>query len=123
MAGFGGIKEPFGRVVNPDLGTTTDNVGIIIETGASSEIAAVFEGHVRLIDVMPGLGRVVFVEHGDYLSVYGNFSLLYVGKGDTIRSGQILGRSGTDAEPRGRTAFFGIFHNGEPIDPQDWLSN
>lgn len=120
---FGGIKEPFGRVVNPDLGTTTDNVGIIIETGASSEIAAVFEGHVRLIDVMPGLGRVVFVEHGDYLSVYGNFSLLYVGKGDTIRSGQILGRSGTDAEPRGRTAFFGIFHNGEPIDPQDWLSN
>jgi len=119
----GDVKEPFGQVVNPDLGTMTDNVGIVIATRASSEIAAVFEGQVSLVDVMPGLGRVVFVEHGEYLTVYGNFSLLYVGKGDTIRSGQVLGRSGTDAEPKGRTAFFGIFHNGEPIDPQGWLSH
>lgn len=119
---YGEVKETFGDKVNAELGTRTDNVGIIVDSGASAEIAAVFDGYVRLVDVMPGLGRVVFIDHGDYLTVYGNFSLLYVGQGDEIRVGQVLGRSGTDAEPRGRTTFFGIFHNGEPTDPQEWLS-
>jgi murein hydrolase activator len=117
----GKVLEPFGEVVNAELGTSTDNVGIVIETEASAEIKATFGGRVRLVDVMPGLGRVMFLEHGDYLTVYGNFSLLYAGQGDMIKAGDTLGRSGTDAEPRGRSAFFGVFYKGEPVDPRGWL--
>jgi septal ring factor EnvC (AmiA/AmiB activator) len=117
----GKVLEPFGEVVNAELGTKTDNVGIVIETEASAEIKASFSGRVRLVDVMPGLGRVIFIEHGDYLTVYGNFSLVYTGPGDEIKAGQTLGRSGTDAEPRGRSAFFGVFYKGEPVDPTGWL--
>lgn len=120
---YGNVIEPFGEFVNQELGTSTDNVGIVIEAAASSEVSSVFEGSVKLVEVMPGIGRVVFVEHGEYMTVYGNFSLLYVGKGDPVSAGQVLGRSGTDAEPRGRSAFFGVFHNGEPINPSGWLSN
>ncbi len=117
----GKVIEPFGEVFNAELGTRTDNVGIVIKTEASAEVKATFSGRIRLVDVMPGLGRVVFLEHGDYLTVYGNFSLLYASQGDEIIAGQILGRSGTDAEPRGRSTFFGVFYKGEPIDPKGWL--
>lgn len=117
----GAVVEPFGEVVNPVLGTTTPNPGVLIATSSSAPVRSVFDGQVISVDVMPGFGTYVLVEHGEYLSVYSNFSLLYVGEGDRVRAGQVIGRAGTDAEPKGRGLFFSIFQGGEPQNPVPWL--
>ena len=117
----GSVKEPFGELVNPEYGTKTPNLGVLIETEASAEVRSIFDGRVAVVDVMPEIGRYVIIEHGEFHSVYGNFSLLYIAEGETVKTGQLIGRSGTDAEPSGLAVFFGLFEDGNPVDPTSWL--
>lgn len=118
---IGPVLEPFGDIVHPEFGTRTPNPGILIGSGASIEVGAVFSGRVSTIDIIPDMGRFAIVEHGGFHTVYGNLSLFYVSEGDQVEFGQLIGRSGTDAEPRGEAVFFAIFENGQPVDPQTWL--
>ena len=117
----GAVIEPFGKVVNPVYGTVTLNPGILISTTSSAEVHAVFEGEVIDIYPMPEFGHVMTISHGEFTSLYGNLSLIYVPAGTTVRAGQLLGRAGTDNEPKGKAVFFGIFRNNSEVDPQDWL--
>ena len=117
----GRVVEPFGEIVHPEFGTRTPNPGILIASGASVEVTAAFGERVSTIDIIPDMGRFAVVEHGGFHTVYGNLSLFYVSEGDRIEVGQLIGRSGTDAEPRGETVFFAVFQNGTPVDPLAWL--
>lgn len=117
----GVVTEAFGEVVNPVHGTRTPNPGILIATREQEEVRAVFDGQVETVDIIPNFGRFVVVSHGQFQTLYSNFSLLYVGPGDQIDAGQVIGRAGTDAEPRGASVFFAIFDGGEEVDPTRWL--
>jgi len=119
----GAVVEPFGDIVNPVYGTTTPNPGILIGTTASAEVRAVFDGQVVELSILPDFGTYMSVEHGDYQSVYSNFSMTYVTEGQQVSTGQVIGRAGTDGEPKGRAVFFGLFFNGEAIDPVPWLQD
>jgi len=118
----GPVLEPFGEIVHPEFGTRTPNPGILIGTGASEEVMVVFGGRVSSIDIIPDMGRFAIVEHGRFHTVYGNLSLFYVSEGDDVGAGQLIGRSGTTAEPRGAAMFFAVFKDGQPVDPQTWLA-
>ena len=118
----GVVKEPFGEIVNPVHGTSIPNPGILIATESSAAVKAAFEGRVISVDIIPDFGTYVVVEHGEYHTVYSNFSLLYVGKNEVVTEGQVIGRAGTDAEPKGPGIFFAIFKKGEPMNPVPWLA-
>jgi septal ring factor EnvC (AmiA/AmiB activator) len=118
----GSVQEPFGEVTNPVYGTRTPNPGILIATSPSAEIRAVAAGRVSTVDVMPDIGSYIIVEHGDYHTVYGNFSLIYTQAGAMIEPGDVIGRGGTTNEPRGNAVFFSIFENAVPVDPSAWLA-
>lgn len=118
----GPVIEPYGDIVHPEFGTRTPNPGILIDSGASIEVNAVFGGTVSTIDIIPDMGRFAIIEHGGFHTVYGNLSLFYVSEGDDVEIGQLIGRSGTGAEPRGEAVFFAIFEDGQPVDPQQWLT-
>lgn len=117
----GAVREPFGDIVNPVYGTTTPNPGILIDTRPQAEVRSVFEGAVVDVDVMPDYGTIVVIQHGEYRTVYSNFSVLYVEIGDRVSAGQTLGRAGTDSQPKGPALFFAIFKDGEALDPTPWL--
>lgn len=119
----GVVTEPYGDRVDPVYGTTTRHPGIQIATNPEAAVRAVFDGEIAGIDFVPGYGTYLVVRHGDYLSVYSNFSALYVFEGQSVRAGQLLGRAGTDDEPRGAGLFFAVFdtsHHGA-VDPETWL--
>lgn len=118
----GVVTEPFGEVVNPVHGTRTANPGVLITTAPSAEVHAVFEGEVIGVDAMPEFGTYVVVRHGDrYQSLYSNFSMVYVGAGDQVNAGDVLGRAGTESAPKGPGVFFGLFEEGQEFNPRDWL--
>ena len=119
----GVVTEPFGQVVNPVYGTTTPNPGILISTKPSAPVHAIFEGNVFSVFVMPDFGTCAAVRHGEYSSVYCNFSMLYVSEGDQVEAGEVIGRAGTGNEPKGSGLFFSLFQSGmqEPLDPEPWL--
>ncbi len=118
----GVVREPFGDVINPVYGTKTPNPGVIIETQASAEVRSIFDGQIIDVSLLPEYGTYVVVEHGEYKSVYSNFSMTYVAEGDRVRAGQVIGRAGTDAEPKGTAVFFALFKGGSPVDPVPWLA-
>jgi septal ring factor EnvC (AmiA/AmiB activator) len=120
----GAITEGFGDRVDPVHGTTTFHPGILIATNPEEQVQAVFRGTVSGIDFVPGYGTYLVVRHGEYLSVYSNFSSLYVQQGDTVEAGEVIGLSGTDEEPRGAGVFFAVFDRSKStsVDPTVWLS-
>lgn len=117
----GVVTERFGSRVSPIYGTTTTNPGILIATNPGAEVKSVFDGEVVLVDVMPEYGTLVSVAHGEYQTVYSNFSMVYINRGDRVRAGQVIGRAGTQAEPQRAAVFFAIFRNGQAVDPLPWL--
>lgn len=120
----GAITEGFGDQVDPVHGTTTFHPGILIATKPEEQVQSVFKGTVSGIDFVPGYGTYLVVRHGDYLSVYSNFSTLYVSQGDAVSPGQVLGLAGTEEEPRGAGVFFAVFDRSQntSVDPTAWLS-
>lgn len=121
----GAVTEKFGNRVDPVYGTQTYHPGILIATNPEDQVRAVFQGTVSGIDFVPGYGTYLVVRHGEYLSVYSNFSSLYVSEGETVEAGEILGLSGTEEEPRGAGVFFAVFDQtkSESVDPTTWLSS
>lgn len=120
----GAITEHFGNRVDPVHGTKTYHPGILIATNPREQVRSVFRGTVSGVDFVPGYGTYLVIRHGEYLSVYSNFSSLYVSQGETVESGQILGLAGTEEEPRGAGVFFAVFDRAKStsVDPTSWLS-
>ena len=120
----GAVTTDFGNQVNPVHETTTYHPGLLIATNPRSLVRAVFDGTVTGIDFVPGYGTYVVIQHGEYLSVYSNFSSLSIAEGNRIEAGQVIGRSGTEDEPRGASLFFGLVNgsSSEFVDPSGWLS-
>jgi len=120
----GAVTEGYGNRVDPVHGTQTFHPGIEIATKPEAQVRAVFDGTVSGVDFVPGFGTYLVVRHGEYLSVYSNFSTLYVSQGESVRAGQVLGRAGTENEPRGAALFFAVFDraSNEPVNPRSWLS-
>jgi septal ring factor EnvC (AmiA/AmiB activator) len=121
----GAVTEGFGNRVDPVHGTTTYHPGILIATRPRAPVRCIFDGEVSLLDFIPGYGDYLVVRHGEYLSVYSNFSTVYVREGQAVRAGQVLGQAGTSSEPRGAGLFFAVFDksDGEATNPTRWLAN
>jgi septal ring factor EnvC (AmiA/AmiB activator) len=121
----GAVTESFGNRVDPVHGTETYHPGILIATNPEEQVRAVFRGTVSGIDFVPGYGTYLVLRHGDYLSVYSNFSTLFVGQGDEVDAGDVIGRSGSADEPRGAGLFFAVFDKKKntSVDPIGWLGN
>jgi len=120
----GAISEQFGNQVDPVHGTETYHPGILIATNPEEQVRAVFQGTVSGVDFVPGYGTYLVVRHGEYLSVYSNFSSLYVSEGEAVGAGEVLGLAGTEEEPRGAGIFFAVFDRSQSasVDPLQWLS-
>jgi len=120
----GAITERFGSRVDPVHGTETYHPGILIATNPEEQVRAVFRGTVSGIDFVPGYGTYLVLRHGEYLSVYSNFSSLYVSQGEQVEAGEVLGLAGTEDEPRGAGVFFAVFDRSKStsVDPTQWLS-
>jgi septal ring factor EnvC (AmiA/AmiB activator) len=121
----GAVTVDFGNRVDPVHGTETYHRGILIATNPERQVRSVFDGVVTGIDFVPGYGTYVVIRHGDYLSVYSNFSSLSISTNQRVAAGEIIGRSGTENEPRGASLFFAVVDrsNREFVDPAQWLSS
>jgi septal ring factor EnvC (AmiA/AmiB activator) len=120
----GAVTVDYGNRVDPVHGTSTYHPGIQIATNPRSTVRAVFDGIVTGVDFVPGYGTYVVIRHGEYLSVYSNFSSLSISEEQRIEAGQVIGRAGTENEPRGASLFFGLVNrsSSEFVDPSTWLS-
>lgn len=98
-----------------------DNTGIRIRTHQNMPVTAVFDGEVRVVSPMPGLGYVVLVQHGQFYTLYGNLRGVTVKPGVKVKVGQQLGVAITDSENL-TEVHFEVSDVTNRQDPQIWLA-
>lgn len=114
----GKLIQRFGRYKDPSAGESFRKG---VEIGGSGTVQAVDEGRVAFVGKMPQIGTVVIVDHGkrDY-SLYGRLSAASVAVGDVLQPGQEVGNT-SPPDDLGRTLYFEVRRQGNPIDPEDFL--
>jgi septal ring factor EnvC (AmiA/AmiB activator) len=121
VSGF--VSQKFGRQNHPVLkGIVQQNNGVNIQTQENQKVKAIFQGEVRRVAFIQGLGSTVIVKHGDYLTVYAGLKEVYVRSGQKVTTNQEIGRVFSNNEGVSELRFQ-IFKNTTALDPQIWLKN
>ncbi len=118
----GVIIERFGVQAHPVLrGIETFNNGVKITTVEGAIVRAVFEGTVsRIIDI-PGAGKAVILNHGDYFSVYSNLLEVSVKRGQSVLHKEKIGTVLTKTNTNESITELQIWKGSEKMDPSSWL--
>lgn len=99
-----------------------NNPGVDLETAAGAQAKAVYPGVVSAVFVQEGLGHVVLVRHGEYLTVYANIKTLKVSKGSQLKTGDVIGTVGpSDVDSNRGQLHFEIRREREKFNPMQWL--
>lgn len=97
------------------------NSGIDIETSEGATARAVFGGTVTKVIVLSPVNKAVFIQHGDYFTVYQNLSSVNVSKGDKVNIKEPLGRVRTNGDTGKTILKFMILQNTIPNNPSSWV--
>jgi len=115
--GFGDQPHP----IHPSL--TIHNSGVEITTEQSATARAVFEGVVSKVIALSPVNRAVFIQHGDYFTVYQNLSSVSVEQGDKVNIKQSIGKVRTSGDTGKTVIKFLILQNTTNMNPEGWLQN
>lgn len=100
-------------------GIEYDNPGVSIGTSPGTSVKAIFDGEVTLVNYMEDK-QVVFIKHGKYFSVYSNLSSANVQRGQTVKTGQVIGRAAANDDGQGEVDLI-IMKESNNVNPEQWL--
>lgn len=119
----GFVSQKFGRQNHPVLkGIVQQNNGVNIQTQENQKVKTIFQGEVRRVAFIQGLGSTVIIKHGEYLTVYAGLKEVFVRSGQKVTTNQEIGKVFSNAEGVSELRFQ-IFKNTTALDPQIWLKN
>mgnify|MGYP001336608286 CR=1 FL=1 len=117
----GVITQKFGERIHPVFNTRTTNLGIDISALAASPVRVVSDGYVYAVQPLQGYGDMIFVNHGSYITAYGNLSDIYVRRNQVLQSGDVIGLSGNEDSIRGSVLYFVVREGSQIVNPESWL--
>ena len=88
------------------------------------DVVSVLDGTVVDVREDELLGTVVEIKHdNDFISSYQSLSEVSVKKNDTIKQGQVIGKSGTNTidQDLGNHLHFELYKSGEVVDPSKYF--
>jgi septal ring factor EnvC (AmiA/AmiB activator) len=116
------ITEGFGVHEHPSIKDfKVVNNGVTISTGKGSLARSIFQGEVTGVTSIPGVGKLIIIRHGEYLSVYSNLEEVYVQTGDKVKAKQNIGKILFDSEEGKTEMNLQIWRGQNKLDPEDWL--
>lgn len=116
------LSKKYGKQRHPQLpNVTTFNSGVEIATSKSSIARAVFEGEVMQIQQLKGANKAIYIQHGNYITVYNNMATVLVKKGDKVTTKQKLGTIYTNPVTGKTLLKFLIYKNLDKMNPADWI--
>lgn len=121
VPGYLEINSPFGYRNHPIRGTISFHEGIDIPAPTGTPVVAAMGGRVARAQGMGGYGLTVEIEHGGSMTLYAHLSGFAVRRGDIVEAGQVIGYVGSTGNSTGPHLHFGVYVNGNPCDPQEWL--
>ncbi|WP_420582491.1 murein hydrolase activator EnvC family protein [Reichenbachiella sp.] len=121
QSGF--VSEKFGKHPHPVLKNIwVENQGVDIQTQKNAQVKTVFQGKVATTAFVPGMNRVVIVQHGDYYTLYAKLKSVNVKKGQVLQANESVGEVYTDSDGISELQFQ-VWKNNVKMDPEKWLAN
>ena len=114
------LTSSFGYRIHPITGKYAFHAGIDLRANHDT-VYAVLPGHVSATGYNPFLGVYIRLDHGDFQSLYGHLSQIFVIPGDTVSSGFPLGVSGATGRVTGEHLHFAIEYHNKYINPLKFL--
>ncbi len=112
----------YGKQPHPVVRTTTiQSNGVRILTSANQEARAIFNGKVYSIIISKNGNYAILIQHGNFFSVYKNLSEIYVKKGETIETKQVIGKLNKNKSTGQTILNFSIFKDGATQNPSSWI--
>jgi murein hydrolase activator len=97
--------------------------GVLLEAAAGTPVRAIHRGRVAFADWLTGLGLLVIVDHGGgYMSLYGHNEALLKESGDWVEPGEPIAQVGDTGGQARPGLYFELRFNGEPVDPNPWMT-
>jgi len=115
----GNIKIPFGTYAIAGTKIKGNNPGLTLETEENSSVRSIFDGEVSAVFDIEGESNVL-IRHGKYFTTYGNLSSATVSKGQKVKSGDVIGKAGPNADGNGEIEFVLLLEN-RNLDPAVWI--
>ncbi len=108
----GVVVKRFGNTRHPQLpNVTTYCSGVEIATEPNAKARAVFNGEVMVIQKIKGANNAIYIQHGNYITVYQNIKNAQVKKGDKVTTKQELGTVYTRSNSGKTILKFLVFQN------------
>ncbi len=115
----GYVAIGFGPYVVPGTNIKGTQDFITIASPVGTGVKAVFDGEVVSVFDVGGMSAVT-VRHGKYFTTYSNLSSVNVSKGQNIKTGQTVGRVGTNLDGEGQIDFI-LSRENQFLNPSGWL--
>jgi len=120
----GNVISKYGKYIEPHSGAPNFRNGIEIKSRPGTPIRAVFSGQTIFSSWLKGYGNVIIIAHGkNYHTVYAHAEELFRSKGEKVKVGEVIATVGDTGAMTGPTLYFEIRHQGNPIDPLEWINN
>ena len=115
----GKVITAYGAKAN---GKSNDGINLAVPEG--TPVKAAEDGVVAYSgNELKGYGNLVLVRHANgYVTAYAHASELLVKRGDTIKRGQVIAKSGQSGEVQSPQLHFEIRKGSSPVDPLQFLN-
>ena len=114
----GSLTNRFGGRRNADIRWK----GWLIAADEGEPVQAVHGGQIIYADWLRGQGLLMVVDHGGgWLSLYAQSHSLLRSVGDRVNAGDVIARAGASGGSEISGLYFEIRHDGQPIDPTEWI--
>jgi murein DD-endopeptidase MepM/ murein hydrolase activator NlpD len=116
------LQSGFGVRTDPFLGTPALHTGLDLHGETGDPVRATGDGTVIAAGWNGGYGRTVDIDHHNGVSTrYAHLSSIDVRVGQSVKSGQILGKLGSTGRSTGPHLHYETRLKGEAVDPQKFL--
>jgi len=115
----GKVIAAYGAKTN---GKANDGINLAVPEG--TPVKAADDGVVAYSgNELKGYGNLVLIRHANgYVTAYAHASELLVKRGDTIKRGQVIAKSGQSGEVQSPQLHFEIRKGSSPVDPLQFLN-
>jgi septal ring factor EnvC (AmiA/AmiB activator) len=95
--------------------------GVMIEAARGAPVKALYDGRVAYADWLQGMGMLLIVDHGGYMSLYAHNEQLYKSVGDRVAGGEAIATVGDTGGQSKPGLYLEIRRGAKPVDPIPWF--
>ena len=119
---MGWLSSRFGFRTDPFTGKQTYHRGLDFSVPVGTAVRVTGDGVAIVVQTQRGFGKVLKVDHGNGVTtVYAHLDRILVAKGDRVRRGDVVARSGNSGRSSAPHLHYEVRLGGRPVNPLSYI--